>query len=127
MVCCPACGYQSVAPEHSWLASLARSWFSPGRSRRRRRRRHHRFDLTLLDVPAGYRARVTGFLEGFPAERRASLQAYGLSPDDWVTVLQNSPVTVIQLDNTELALENELAERIRVSQILKEDQDEDRQ
>jgi Fe2+ transport system protein FeoA len=70
---------------------------------------------------------VTGFLEGFPAERRASLQAYGLSRDDWVTVLQNSPVTVVQLDNTELALENELAERIQVSQILKEEQDENRQ
>jgi Fe2+ transport system protein FeoA len=81
--------------------------------------------LTLLDVPPGCRARVTGFQDGFPADRRAYLQAYGLTPHDWVTVLQNSPVTVIRLENTELALESELADGIQVEQIRRTDSDED--
>jgi hypothetical protein len=67
---------------------------------------------------------VTGFLDGFPADRKAYLQAYGLVADDWVTVLQHSPVTVIRLEHTELALESELAIGIQVAQIRKEDLNE---
>jgi hypothetical protein len=60
---------------------------------------------------------VVGFLDGFPADRRAYLQAYGLAKNDWVTVVQHSPVTVIQLEHTELALESDLAGGIQVQQI----------
>jgi hypothetical protein len=126
MVCCPACGYQKIEIGNSRLAALAQSWFS-GRRFKRRARRRRRFELTLLDVPPGCQARVTSFLDGFPADRRAFLQAYGLKEDDWVTVLQNSPVTVIRLEHTELALESELAGGIQVEQIRREDLDKDRQ
>lgn len=83
--------------------------------------------LTLADVSPGCQAKVVGFLDGFPAERRAYLQAYGLAPDEWVTVLQHRPVTVIRLDHIELALETELAGEIEVQAIRREKQDEDRQ
>jgi len=62
-----------------------------------------------------------------PSIRRAHLQAYGLIPDDWVRVVQHSPVTVIQIDQTELALENSLASQIEVQHIRKGEVYEDRQ
>lgn len=65
--------------------------------------------MTLADVPTGCRARVVGFCPGLPADRLAYLQAYGLAPGYWVRVLQHNPVTVVQVEHTELALETELA------------------
>lgn len=55
-----------------------------------------------------------GFAEGFPPDRRAHLQAYGLVPDYTAKVLQQAPVTIVKIDHTELALENELAALILV-------------
>jgi Fe2+ transport system protein FeoA len=64
---------------------------------------------TLKDVPVGRRARVAGFCAGLTADRLAYLQAYGVAPGYWVRVLQHNPVTVVQVEHTELALESELA------------------
>jgi Fe2+ transport system protein FeoA len=82
--------------------------------------------LTLSDVPPGYRAKVVGFGEKISPARRAHLQAFGLVKDDWVQVVQHSPVTVIQVDQTELALENTLANEIEVRYIRKGEVHEDR-
>lgn len=57
---------------------------------------------------------MIGFAEGFPPDRRAYLQAYGLVPDYTARVLQQAPVTILKIDHTELALENELAALILV-------------
>ncbi|MBE0408596.1 MAG: ferrous iron transport protein A [Anaerolineales bacterium] len=85
-----------------------------GRRRKRRRGKcptcnGSSIEMTLKDVPVGCRARVVGFCPGLAAERLAYLQAYGLAPGYWVRVLQHSPVTVIEVEHTELALESELA------------------
>lgn len=125
LVCCPACGYQSVDVRASKLARLAEFMLSFRPSAARDKAMSH--VLTLADVSPGCQAKVVGFLDGFPAERRAYLQAYGLAPDEWVTVLQHRPVTVIRLDHIELALETELAGEIEVQAIRREKQDEDRQ
>jgi Fe2+ transport system protein FeoA len=123
MVCCPKCGYNSIDPQQSKLARLASGLFSLGMKNERYRRRKHRRKghlgngnrpTTLADVPPGSRAIVSGFSVDFPAERRAFLQAYGLIPEYKVLVLQHSPVTVIEVDNTELALEGDLAQGIQV-------------
>lgn len=123
LVCCPACGYQMVDVGRTLVGRLAGSVFHRGH-RRYRRNRH---GLTLSDVPPGWRAKVVGFGDGISPARRAHLQAYGLVPDDWVWVVQHSPVTVIQIDQTELALENSLASQIEVQHIRKGDVYEDRQ
>jgi Fe2+ transport system protein FeoA len=60
---------------------------------------------------------VGGFLDGLPIDRRAQLQAYGLIANNWVQVLQQAPVTVIQIHHTELALEAKLASQIKVERI----------
>jgi Fe2+ transport system protein FeoA len=52
-----------------------------------------------------------------PAERMSHFQAYGLVPGHQVRVLQHSPVTVVEIEHTELALERELAREIQIEQI----------
>ncbi|MGD2253998.1 MAG: ferrous iron transport protein A [Anaerolineales bacterium] len=68
---------------------------------------------TLADVPVGAEARVVGFKQMTEAQR-AHLQAFGLALGRWARVLQHSPVTIVMADNTELALENEIARRVVV-------------
>lgn len=119
LVCCPACGYQTIEARQTRLGRLAEAFFSARRFRRRGRRRRSfgrgEGCLTLADLPPGRRARVTGFLGGLPAAKRAHLQAYGLTPGCWLRVVQVSPVVVVQVENTELALEEELAGQVEVA------------
>jgi Fe2+ transport system protein FeoA len=42
------------------------------------------------------------------------LQAYGLAPGHCVRILQHSPVTIVQIEHTELALEGGLARQVEV-------------
>lgn len=69
---------------------------------------------SLADVLPGCRACVRGFGPGLPPNRQDHLMAYGVIPGNWVEVIQHSPVTVVQVENTELALEDELASQIEV-------------
>ena len=70
---------------------------------------------SLVDIPPGGRARVVGFQVGLSDERKAHLQSYGLTPGTWVRVVQHSPVTVIQVEQLELALEGDLARQVQVT------------
>ena len=72
--------------------------------------------LTLADIPAGRCMRVRGFSARLPAERQAHLQAYGLIAVHCVKVLQHTPITVIQIEHTELALEGDLARLVEVEE-----------
>ncbi|OGO64155.1 MAG: hypothetical protein A2Z45_09865 [Chloroflexi bacterium RBG_19FT_COMBO_55_16] len=83
--------------------------------------------MTLADVPPGWQAKIGRFLEGIPPEKRVQLLSYGLVPNLWVCVVQHSPVTVVRLDNTELALEMELAGEIQVLSIREGLEDENSQ
>jgi Fe2+ transport system protein FeoA len=144
LVCCPACGYKTVDAHQSWLARMASSLMpgaqfngdgrlSEGRGRRfprffRRRGRHRRWrhlmhdrngaeagwPLTLLDVPPGCQAKIEGFAPDLSPARKSQLQAYGLVPGYWVEVLQHSPVTVIKIEHSEVAMENDLAGQVWV-------------
>lgn len=68
--------------------------------------------LTLRDLSPGHIARVTGFSSRIPSEKRAILRAYGLVPGYPIRIMQHSPVSVIQVEHTEIALEPELAAEI---------------
>lgn len=85
--------------------------------RRHRRRSHSSIQnfLTLADVAPGVQVRVIGFLPGMPTERGIHLLAYGLTPGTLVRVQQHSPVTVLQIEHLELALEAILTRQILVS------------
>ncbi len=70
--------------------------------------------LRLSEVRRGQCATVRGFAPDFPAARQAHLMAYGLTPGARVRVVQHTPVTVVQVENLEIALERSLAEGIRI-------------
>jgi Fe2+ transport system protein FeoA len=73
-------------------------------------------EATLADIPPGDGVELRGFAPGLPQERRAHLQAYGLVPGRFVRVLQHNPVTVVQVEHCEIALEDDLACQICVAQ-----------
>lgn len=70
---------------------------------------------TLADVLPGEAVRLLGFAPELPPERWAHLQAYGLAPGRCVRVLQHTPITVVQVEHSEIALEDELACQICVA------------
>jgi Fe2+ transport system protein FeoA len=88
--------------------------------RRHRRRGHCRRSSsqaeTLVDLLPGQGAQLLGFAPELPQEHWAHLQAYGLVPGRYVRVLQHNPVTVVQVEHCEIALEDELARQICVNQ-----------
>lgn len=84
--------------------------------KRGRRAWHLPPHCTLLDVPAGTRTRVLRFSPELTNGQLAHLQSYGLMPGSWVSVIQQSPVTVLKVDNLEIALEHDLAMKIQVEE-----------
>jgi hypothetical protein len=112
LVCCPACGYQTVDPQRSLLVRLA-SYLPKFRGSAKMQPEAYE-GLSLADIPPGEQAELLGYSNDFPADRKAYLQAYGLVVNHQIQVVQHSPVTIIRLDNLELALENDLARGIRV-------------
>jgi Fe2+ transport system protein FeoA len=72
--------------------------------------------LPLSEAPEGAQVKVLS-LDCAEKSRPLRLQAYGLAPGRTVRVLQQEPVTVVQAELTELALEDELASQVRVEVI----------
>jgi Fe2+ transport system protein FeoA len=130
MVCCPACGYQTINPTSSSVYRLAETGRSgwprlrkrfhrhrmPGMSSKNHRRRKsgEPTELLLTAVAPGHEAQIAGFTSEIPAERKARLQAYGLVAGQVVRVLQHNPVTVITIEHLELAMETDLAQAVLV-------------
>lgn len=107
MVCCPACGYTTIDHTQSGLVRrISKLW-----QRRKGHTRRNGLYPTLEQISPGTRAKVFAFHE---MEKRQieNLQAFGLSPGQWVRVIQHAPVTVVEVGNTELALEGELAGQV---------------
>ena len=68
---------------------------------------------TLADVPPGREVQITGYGE-LNSSQRQHLQAYGLLPGRRVKVLSQHPVTIVQVEQTELAFERGVAVRVLV-------------
>lgn len=66
----------------------------------------------MSDVHPGKMVKLVAFDESLSSDHRVHFIAYGLQPGTWVEVLQQSPVTIIHFDNTELALERDLSREI---------------
>jgi len=111
LTCCPSCGYSWIEPEQTRSGRFLRRWIH--RRQRRHACRRSSPAMTLAEVPAGWKARLCSW-EGTPPRRRQQLRAYGLAESGWIHVLQHTPTTIIRIDLTELALENELATTILV-------------
>lgn len=73
--------------------------------------------MTLAEARRGTRVCIAGIGGAIPAARREHLQAYGLAAGQLVRIIQQSPVTVVQMEHTELALDAELARAIDVVEL----------
>lgn len=69
---------------------------------------------SLLDVRPGHTTTISGFAGLTPPETRERLLAYGLLPGQTLRVLAQKPLTVLQIEHTELALERELAHCVTI-------------
>ena len=126
--CCPKCGTSNINPDKSrlarWLekvlskttpadepveaplAELVEARQAQGSKTRAKQR-------TLADAPPGREVQVTGYGE-LNSSQRQHLQAYGLLPGRRVKVLSQRPVTIVQVEQTELAFERGVAARVLV-------------
>ncbi len=69
--------------------------------------------LTLADTTAGDEVILDSFGK-MDADMRRSLQAYGLLPGRRLRVLAQHPVTMVLIEQTELAFERQVAQGILV-------------
>ena len=116
LICCPKCGYQAVDESKSRLADAVMRFWPQGH--RGRRRRGHRMrpvpdGVPLTHVPVGMAGEVC-FLEHGRAGLSARLSSYGLVPGNRVQVVQRRPVPVLRIDETEIAVSDEIMDRIWV-------------
>lgn len=70
---------------------------------------------TLAGVEPGREVAVLGFAN-LPAEQRQRLQAFGLLPGRRVRVLSRNPLIIVQVEQTELAIEVEIAAGVLVEE-----------
>ena len=68
---------------------------------------------TLASVQPGCDVLITGY-GNLTGSQRQHLQAYGLTPGRRVRVLAQRPVTIVQVEQTELAFESGIAARVLV-------------
>jgi Fe2+ transport system protein FeoA len=116
LICCPGCGYTMVDTAQSWLARAWTSALAWVRRAAADTQPPTAARSTLAAVPPGGLARVAGF-GGLAAGQREQLQAYGLMPGRSVRMIQRTPVVIVRIDHTEIALEYELACGVRVEAI----------
>jgi Fe2+ transport system protein FeoA len=72
--------------------------------------------MTLKQTGRGQRVRVAGFHEALSSRHREHLRAYGVEPGGTIRVIQQHPVTVVQVEHTELAVDDRIASHIIVSE-----------
>lgn len=134
MLCCPSCGHTTVDPDSSRLVNGLRRMvaFFAGPFPPQQEQSEPTGDLTgpvfreatspasppglsLDAIPVGECAEVINLAPEMPLHRRQALLAYGVEPGKCLHLLQQSPLTVLRVDQMELALEKELARLINVA------------
>ena len=70
-------------------------------------------ERTLAQADSGQQVTITGFGSLSPIYRQ-HLQAYGLLPGRTVLVLAQQPITIVMIEQTELAFEGEIARQVLV-------------
>jgi Fe2+ transport system protein FeoA len=78
--------------------------------------RAHAQPATLAGARPGRPVTIRSF-DGLPTATRQHLQAYGVLPGHAVYVLARRPVTILLVEQTELALESEIARHILVDPV----------
>jgi len=112
LICCPSCGYEfpERPPGGSWLKKIF------GRETEEEASLPEGV-VAASTLPPGARATLVcmGLSTG---TRERSLTAYGLVPGAKVEIVQQNPACVIRIDQTELALDREIADEILVEPVV---------
>ncbi len=104
---CPNCGYSFPRP--TGLSAMLARWLSARRARAARATG----PLTLADAESGQRLRVLGF--GDAAQNRLSkLASFGIVEGSELRVRQRHPAFIIEVGETTLALDGEVASSVHV-------------
>jgi Fe2+ transport system protein FeoA len=74
-------------------------------------------DFPLTVAAPGTNVVVARFVPGITAQQLEQLMSYGLEEGRTIHVLRQQPVTVLLIDHTELALEDEVARAIHVLEV----------
>jgi Fe2+ transport system protein FeoA len=124
LVCCPACGHTTVDQGQSrmvrWISTFLDRLSAPQPDERRASQPPEGAPASacaLADVPLNGRVRVLD-VSALPTAQREQLHGYGLVPGGVLRVTQHAPVTVVQIEHTELAIETEVARAVRVDQLM---------
>jgi Fe2+ transport system protein FeoA len=123
LVCCPSCGHTTVDQGQSRLVQ----WITRLLDRASAQRRDGSVTTeatahagaprcALADVPLERRARVVD-VSALPTPQREQLHGYGILPGRVLRVTQRTPVTVVQIEHSELAIETEVARAVQVDQL----------
>lgn len=75
----------------------------------------HNARVPLAFLLPGARAQVDALGDEIDATQREQILAYGLAPGRPVTVLQQHPMTLVMVDEVELALESSVARHVWVT------------
>jgi len=119
LVCCPSCGHTTVDQGQSrlvqWITTLlARtSVQQKERATPQDMERAGALWCALTDVPLDRRAKVLD-VSALSIAQREQLQGYGILPGCLLRVRQRTPLTVVEIEHTELAIETEVARAVRV-------------
>lgn len=109
LVRCPNCGYEFPEPPRAltWLEKLFGRRKTPATNGAL---------LSLDEVPEGEHCELV-CLNGSPASRRGTLAVYGLVPGCKLRLVQRRPSYVIQVGETELAFESNIAREMFVKRL----------
>lgn len=118
LICCPNCGYQVVDETKSGIANFfSRLWPSKTKSKiskvEGKRVTSKTPVVPLTHIPVGKMVSIRK-MDKMPAKRLAQLSVFGLIPGGKVKVIQRNPAPVIRIDETELAVSEEILQQIWV-------------
>ncbi len=114
VVCCPRCGYSTVDPARSGLTRRVMRLFRRGKGSTGSAPVQR--TVSLLDLKPGQGGYISEIGEGAGGETGlfAHLSQYGLLPGTPVRLAQKRPVPIVQIGETDLALDQAVAAEISV-------------
>jgi Fe2+ transport system protein FeoA len=122
LVCCPSCGHTTVDQGQSRIVRWITAFLDRMSVQQDQRTASPDTEpegaspCALADVPLDRRVRVLD-VSGLPAAQREQLHGYGILPGCVLRVTQRTPVTVVRIEHTELAIENDIARAVGVEQL----------
>ena len=113
IICCPNCGYQIPDEQKSQIATSLQNLWGRFKRLRQQTKRDPNAPQTLIDLPLGQKAEVIE-INSDVHNRLAVLSAYGVIPGSHIMLRRRAPAYVLVVDETEVALDNAVANEIVV-------------